>query len=353
MPSKIESLIILTPGFPVSEADENCLPMQQYFIKEIREEFPEIEITVLAFQYPYHTNKYEWNGIKVIPFNGKNKGGVARIAREFYVGKEIRNIIKEKRASGIISFWYGECAKVGKKAADTFNLPHLCWILGRDAINKEVYNRKIKLSPNNLVALSDFLQNEFGKTYNVKPQYVIPPGINSKWNADLDPDKEIDLLAAGSFIPLKNFSDFLKLLVKLREDFPQLKAVLAGDGPERESLLAQSAALGLEGILKMPGEIPHSHLLTLMRKTKVFIHPSTYEGFSGVCQEALWAGASVISYTKPMKRDIEKWYQVKTFDEMVNLSNQLLKSNAKIKERSIPYSMRDTVHDFLNIMDAD
>ena len=52
MPSKIESLIILTPGFPVSEADENCLPMQQYFIKEIREEFPEIEITVLAFQYP-------------------------------------------------------------------------------------------------------------------------------------------------------------------------------------------------------------------------------------------------------------------------------------------------------------
>ncbi|MBK9485561.1 MAG: hypothetical protein IPO01_10185 [Chitinophagaceae bacterium] len=56
-----------------------------------------------------------------------------------------------------------------------------------------------------LIALSDFLQTEFEKNYGIKPAFVIPPGIDSKQFISPIKEKDIDLLAAGSLIPLKQF----------------------------------------------------------------------------------------------------------------------------------------------------
>ena len=71
------TLIILTPGFPENEADTVCLPLQQAFIKALKETDPGLDIIVLSFHYPYVKKKYNWFDIRVIAFGGKNKGGWA------------------------------------------------------------------------------------------------------------------------------------------------------------------------------------------------------------------------------------------------------------------------------------
>ena len=60
--SNKEILIILSPGFPESEADSTCLPMQQQFVRALKEMHPELDIVVLTFQYPYHQK--DINGLK-------------------------------------------------------------------------------------------------------------------------------------------------------------------------------------------------------------------------------------------------------------------------------------------------
>ena len=74
-----KTLIILTPGFAKDEADSTCLPMQQQLIRALIEINPQLNIIVLSFQYPYHTEKYTWFNTSVIPFNGRNKGGLKRL----------------------------------------------------------------------------------------------------------------------------------------------------------------------------------------------------------------------------------------------------------------------------------
>ena len=53
-----DTIIILTPGFPASVADSTCLPMQQHFVKTLKQLYPDLNIIVLSFQYPYVVRTY-------------------------------------------------------------------------------------------------------------------------------------------------------------------------------------------------------------------------------------------------------------------------------------------------------
>ena len=79
-----------------------------------------------------------------------------------------------------------------------------------------------------------------------------------------------------------------------------VKAVLIGEGPERMKLQSLITALGLQSNISLTGELSHPEVLQWMQRTKIFLHPSSYEGFGVVCIEALHAGAHVISFVKPM-----------------------------------------------------
>ena len=66
-----------------------------------------------------------------------------------------------------------------------------------------------------------------------------------------------------------------------------------------------------------------------MQRSRVFLHPSSYEGFSGVCLEAIYAGARVISFTRPMKKDIEGWKVAASLSEMTQMAEEFLLSTKK------------------------
>src|ERR1041384_4250907 len=107
------TLIILTPGFPKDETDSTCIPPQQVFVRAVARNFPQLDIMVLSFHYPYHKTPYTWHGILVIPFGGRNKGGINKLFLKKRIREELANIYASKRVAGILSFWCGECALIG------------------------------------------------------------------------------------------------------------------------------------------------------------------------------------------------------------------------------------------------
>lgn len=347
-----KTLVILTPGFPESEADTTCLPMQQSFVRALQENNPQLKIIILSFQYPYKIKTYKWYDATVMSFAGKNKGGLSRLLLRRKLYATLNNINSKNKIAGILSFWVGECAWVGKKFADKNNLKHFCWILGQDAKKGNKYIKTTKLAAGELIALSDFLQDEFEKNYGTRPQYVIAPGIDPKQFSHPIKEKNIDIIAAGSLIPLKQFEIFIQIIFEIKKQLPAVKAMLVGTGPQKEKLQSLILKYGLQENMMLTGELPYDKVLELMQRTKVFLHPSSYEGFSGVCQEGIAAGTHVISFCKPMKADIKHWHVVANKDEMKNLALEILQNPNTDFENIIPFSMKDTAKKIMELFKA-
>lgn len=348
MSSDNKTLIILTPGWAQSEADTNCLPMQQSLVKTLKKIYPQLNIVILAFQYPYFKKTYDWYGTRVTSFNGRNKGGIARLLLRRKIMAALKKINDDHQVAGILSFWYNECAAVGKKFADRNGIRHYCWLLGQDARKENKYPGRIHAKENELIALSDFLQDEFEKNHGTRPQHVIAPGIDSKQLPVAEARRDIDILGTGSLIPLKQYPVFIEAIAEIKKNLPHIKAMLIGDGPEKEKLRGLIAASGLVANVTLTGELPHAEVFELMQRTKVFLHSSSYEGFGVVCLEALAARCHVISFCKPMKQEVEQWHIVKNKEEMIKKALDLLQNETAAKI-IIPFSMKDTADKMMGL----
>lgn len=311
-----KTLVILTPGFAKDETDTTCLPLQQQLVKVLQENDPQLNIIILSFQYPYHTTKYRWLTSTVFPFNGQNKGGIARLLLRRKLNSALKKIHSQTPIYGLLSFWYGECALVGHRFASKYDLKHFCWILGQDAKKENKYPRRASLRSGELIALSDFLQTEFERNHGIRPAHLISAGINTKLFNTNKKEKDIDIIGVGSLIPLKQYDIFIETVSEIKKQIPGLKAMLIGNGPEKNKLKKIITQLGLQSNIILTGELPYHEVIERMQRAKVFLHPSSYEGFGVVSIEALYACCHVISFCKVMNREIEQWHIVKSKEEM-------------------------------------
>jgi glycosyltransferase involved in cell wall biosynthesis len=98
----------------------------------------------------------------------------------------------------------------------------------------------------------------------------------------------------------------------------------------------------------LTGELPHKEVLQLMQRAKVFLHTSSYEGFGMVCIEALYAGATVISFTKPMTESIPNWYRADSKEAMANMASDFLNFSSSYKPE-LPYTIEETVKKIMGL----
>lgn len=310
------TLIILSPGFAGSEDETSCLPAQQIFVKALQRTDPSLNIIIMAFQYPYKKKVYQWKGITVIPFGGKNRGHVFRRLLWVSVIKTLKALHKQNNIVGILSFWLGECAYVSRLIAKQYSIREYIWILGQDAKKYNPYVGRIRPKENTLVAISDSVAEELFVNYGLRPSYVIPIGIDTSMFQEAEVERDIDILGAGSLIPLKRYDLFIKLIFDLKEQHPGIRSVICGTGIEQKGLSEMITNAGLASNIELAGELPHQSVIDQMKRSRIFLHPSSYEGFSSVCAEALYSGAHVVSFCKPMAQGYLNWHVVSNYDQM-------------------------------------
>ncbi len=349
MSNDAKTLVILTPGFASDEADSTCIPVQQSFVRAWKKLFPGWDIFILSFQYPYHTIPYQWNGVTVFPFGGRNKGGFARLLLRRRIITVLNKIHRKNNRAGLLSFWYGECAWVGKRFADKHHLRHYCWLQGQDARKENKYPRRLRAQASELIALSDFLQDEFEKNHGIKAGQVVTPGIDTNEFPDLSPERDIDIIAAGSLVPVKQYEILVQVVAEIKNKFPLLKAVLIGGGPERGKLERLIGRSGLQSNIMLTGELPHPSVLQWMQRAKVFLHTSSYEGFGMVCLEALYAGAPVISFLHPMRKKTQNWQVAKNREDMIQTAMGILQNSSTEYKPVAPFLIEDSVKKIMEL----
>jgi glycosyltransferase involved in cell wall biosynthesis len=188
--------------------------------------------------------------------------------------------------------------------------------MGQDARKNNRYVSIIRPRQESLIALSDFLADEFFRNYKLEPAHTIPPGIDIASFPGKKTERKIDILGVGSLIPLKQFDQIILLVAELADSHPGVRAVICGEGPERGKLQKLINHFHLAGQIELRGELDHDSILDIMGESRILVHPSSYEGFSTVCAEALYAGAQVISYCQPMHTHFDHHHIVNTKDEM-------------------------------------
>lgn len=102
------------------------------------------------------------------------------------------------------------------------------------------------------------------------------------------------VVSVGRLVPWKGMPGLVDAMARVRERIPDAILVIAGDGPERDSLERFThVRLGEAG--RVLGPLSHADTLALIKDADVFVLNSTYEGLSHLLIEALSLGKAVIA----------------------------------------------------------
>jgi len=152
------------------------------------------------------------------------------------------------------------------------------------------------------VAVSQFTSNRVVRLgLKNRPIEVVPNGIEYEAIRSIPPQgAESDVIYMGRLIEHKNVSALLEALRLLVGQFPRLRCFIVGDGPDREKLTCYSSALDLDSNVTFLGFIPRQEdLFALMKRSKVFVFPSTREGFGRSVVEAQACGLPAVVVNAP------------------------------------------------------
>jgi len=347
-----KTLVILSPAFPANESEEQSpwVPAKQALIRSLNRNFPTLEIIIITFHYPANTTEYFWQGNRVIPLGKNNKKRAHSLVLWYNAFKRLQRLKKSRNLLGIISFWCTECCLVGSYFGRIYGIRHLCWISGQDAKKDNRFVKRIRPKANELVAMSDFLTDAFYTNHSIRPQYLIPDAIETTLFPAEQFNRTIDILGAGNLTPLKQYTIFVAVIASIKSKITNLNAVLCGKGIEEQKIKEQVQQHELENTIRLTGLLSHKEVLLLMKQTKILLHTSAYEGFGNVCIEALYAGAHVISFTKPMKENIPHWHIVSTKEEMIAKALNILQNEQTQYTPVLPFDINDSAKKFISIL---
>jgi glycosyltransferase involved in cell wall biosynthesis len=346
-----KTLIVVTPGFPESEADTTCLPAFQQFVSLLKK--TEYNIIVVSLHYPFKKNRYYWNGIPVFAIGGSNKGRFIGIRTRFLAYRTLLKLHQENELIGILSLWCIDSALVANRFSLKYQVKHFIWIIGQDAKQSNGYVKRINPLAKQLIAMSDFLKVEFYKNHHVLPQHVVKNGINELVFEPLNTsNRPIDVFGAGNLTSLKNYELFIEVIAEVIKYHPQLVVKIAGKGEQEVYLNDCIVTHNLQNNLQLIGEVKHDEVLKLMNQSKIFLHTSQYEGNSTVLMEALYNGCEVVSTQSLSMKSIPRLYVESSRQDLVKKLNELLNAN-KPAVRVIFNTMNDSVNNMLGLFECD
>jgi glycosyltransferase involved in cell wall biosynthesis len=104
---------------------------------------------------------------------------------------------------------------------------------------------------------------------------------------------------AGRHIPEKRVPSLVPALAIAREQIPDLRGEIYGDGPERDKVVEAIAALGLDDVVTAPGFVNGEVLEDALSTAMCLVLPSRREGYGRVVIEASARGVPVVVVAGP------------------------------------------------------
>ncbi len=235
--------------------------------------------------------------------------GVRQFLKSLYVIRQAVSWSRlfEGQYDYMLSYWgnyagtYAFLANLGLK-----NPPPYAFFLHAGT---DLYRDQIILDTKLQYAITIFTVCEFNKKFLQQLYPDIYPLIQNKLflhhlgvdltdlQVNLDQREPFTVLAVGSLIPQKGFNVLLEAVSLLVEDFPELRLIIIGNGPERKNLWKRSNQLGISEKVIWKGHLPFEEVKKFFSQSTLLVHPSVGLGDAvpTVIKEAMATGLPVIA----------------------------------------------------------
>ena len=126
-----------------------------------------------------------------------------------------------------------------------------------------------------------YLRDAIVRTYGIKNERAV---VN--YNA-AEKDSEVpfetaptrhQLVATARLVEWKGLDGVIRATAILKKKYPDVKVVIAGDGPEEGKLKALSQELGVADRIRFTGRVSRAETWHLRKSSEVYVLNSTYEG---------------------------------------------------------------------------
>ena len=99
----------------------------------------------------------------------------------------------------------------------------------------------------------------------------------------------------GRLSPEKGVMNLIRAVPDLMSSRPDVRLIIAGDGPCRKAILDLLNEQGLEKKVSVLGWVPHDQLPELLNELRLIVMPSSTEGLPNVMLEAMGCGTPVLA----------------------------------------------------------
>jgi glycosyltransferase involved in cell wall biosynthesis len=148
-----------------------------------------------------------------------------------------------------------------------------------------------------IVTLSESSKRELVGRLGFSPNRVdvVSPGIDARFSPGGAKSPDPLVLAVGRLVPVKRFPALFEALAACRARHPRLRAVVVGEGYEREALESLRREIGAERWIELPGWVPEGDLIALYRRAWVVASASAHEGWGMTLTEAAACGTPAVA----------------------------------------------------------
>jgi glycosyltransferase involved in cell wall biosynthesis len=151
-----------------------------------------------------------------------------------------------------------------------------------------------------IVTLSASSKDEIVEKLRLPPGNitVVPPGIDPSFTPGGESDgKEPTplVVAVGRLVPVKRFDRLIDALVAVKARQPGLRAVIVGEGYERDALERQIISCDAGDWISLPGRLDDAELVSLYRRAWVLAASSAHEGWGMTITEAAACGTPAVA----------------------------------------------------------
>jgi glycosyltransferase involved in cell wall biosynthesis len=165
-----------------------------------------------------------------------------------------------------------------------------------------------------IVIPSESIKEILVKNYGLEERYtVIPTGTDlepyrcAEWEAlreKMGWQDDTVLISVGRLAPEKNWDTLLRAFAQVAAQRPELRLVLIGDGPARETLEGLAAELGVAEHVTFTGALPFDEVPCYLKAADLFAFASVTETQGLVTIEAMAAGLPIVAVDGSGTRDI-------------------------------------------------
>lgn len=191
----------------------------------------------------------------------------------------IREASVYRRPRSIVDYFYVGLQRLFYRRADVF-------IVNSDGTLRSFASSGIRLPTR--------VEKLFNPIYDASIERFAAAPCNHPWVVN----KETKLIVAiGRLVPEKGFETLLEAVSLLISKGRDVRCVIIGEGPLRESLIAQATSLGIAGKVDFAGFLENP--FSLLKHADVFVLSSHWEGFGNVIVEALALNVPVVATDCP------------------------------------------------------